>query len=50
MFTSRVGINNGRKDKDNQPKDPVVTKKTYPIVESGDGYVVGGKRQTVVEI
>ena len=21
-------------------------KKTYPIVESGDGYVVGGKRQT----
>ena len=46
VFTSRVGINNGRKDKDNQPKDPVVTKKTYPIVESGDGYVVGGKRQT----
>ena len=45
-FTSRVGINNGRKDKDNQPKDPEVTKKTYPIVESGDGYVVGGKRQT----
>tara|TARA_Y100000592_G_C5445334_1_gene305690 strand:+ start:81 stop:1613 length:1533 start_codon:yes stop_codon:yes gene_type:complete len=46
VYTSRVGINNGRKDKDNQPKDPEVTKKTYPIVESGDGYVVGGKRQT----
>ena len=46
VFTSRVGINNGRKDKENQPKDPEVTRKIYPIVESGDGYVVGGKRNT----
>lgn len=44
VFTSRVGITNGRKDKDNQPKDPVVTEKIYPIVKSGDGYVVGGKQ------
>ena len=44
VFTSRVGIVNGRKDKDNQPKDPVITAKKYPIVESGDGYVVGGTR------
>jgi hypothetical protein len=43
VFTSRVGITNGRKDKDNQPKDPEVTAKLYPIVSEGDGYVVGGK-------
>lgn len=46
VFTSRVGITNGRKDKDNQPKDPVVTEKIYPIVKNGDGYVVGGKDKT----
>lgn len=46
VFTSRVGINNGRKDKDQQPKDPVVTDKLYPIVSSGDSYIVGGKRGT----
>ena len=46
VFTSRVGINNGRKDKDQQPKDPVVTDKLYPIVSSGDNYIVGGKRGT----
>lgn len=44
VFTSRVGIVNGRKDKDQQPKDPEVTAKLYPIVSNGDGYVVGGKR------
>ena len=41
-FTSRVGINNGRKDKDNQPKDPRITAKKYPIVSDGNDYVVGG--------
>ena len=44
VFTSRVGINNGRKDKDNQPKDPVITKKQYPITTDGSDYIVGGKR------
>jgi hypothetical protein len=44
VYTSRVGINNGRKDKENQPRDPVVTDKLYPIVKDGDGYVVGGKK------
>ena len=44
VFTSRIGINNGRKDKDNQPKDPVVTKKQYPITADGNDYIVGGKR------
>jgi hypothetical protein len=43
-FTSRVGINNGRKDKNNQPKDPVITKKQYPITAAGSDYVVGGKK------
>ena len=46
VFTSRVAIVNGRKDKDNQPKDPEITAKKYPIVESGDGYVVGGGQKT----
>lgn len=46
VFTSRVGINNGRKDKDNQPKDPIITKKQYPIVPDGQDYIVGGKRNT----
>ena len=44
VFTSRVGINNGRKDENNQPKDPVITKKQYPITADGSDYVVGGKR------
>ena len=44
VFTSRVGITNGRKDKDNQPKDPEVTAKLYPIVSDGNDYVVGGKK------
>ena len=44
VFTSRVGINNGRKDENNQPKDPVITKKQYPITTDGSDYVVGGKR------
>ena len=44
-YTSRVGITNGRKDKNNQPKDPVVDKKIYPIVSPGDGYIVGGNQQ-----
>jgi hypothetical protein len=39
-----VGINNGRKDENNQPKDPVITKKQYPITADGSDYVVGGKR------
>jgi hypothetical protein len=43
VYTSRVGITNGRKDKDNQPKDPEVTAKLYPIVSDGNDYVVGGK-------
>jgi hypothetical protein len=46
VFTSRVGITNGRKDKFNQPKDPVITKKQYPIVPDGNDYVVGGTRET----
>ena len=44
VFTSRVGITNGRKDKDNQPKDPVITKKQYPITSDGSDYIVGGKK------
>jgi len=44
VYTSRVGINNGRKDKDNQPKDPEITKKQYPITAAGDDYIVGGKK------
>jgi hypothetical protein len=44
VYTSRVGINNGRKDKDNQPKDPEITKKQYPITADGNDYIVGGKR------
>lgn len=44
-YTSRVGITNGRKDKNNQPKDPIVSKKIYPIVSSGDGYIVGGNQK-----
>jgi hypothetical protein len=44
VFTSRVGITNGRKDKDNQPKDPVISKKQYPITNDGGDYIVGGKR------
>ena len=43
VYTSRVGIVNGRKNKDNQPKDPVVVRKIYPIVPFDDGYIVGGK-------
>ena len=46
VYTSRVGITNGRKDKDQQPKDPTIERKLYPIVESGDGYVVGGNKQS----
>lgn len=45
-YTSRVGITNGRKDKDMQPKDPVVSNKLYPIVASNDGYVVGGNKKS----
>ena len=44
VFTSRVGITNGRKDKDNQPKDPEITKKQYPITSDGSDYIVGGKK------
>ena len=46
VFTSRVGINNGRKDKNNQPKDPVITKKQYPITADGSDYIVGGKKNS----
>lgn len=45
VFTSRVGITNGRKDKDNQPKDPIITKKQYPITTDGSDYIVGGKQK-----
>jgi len=46
VFTSRVGINNGRKDENNQPKDPVITKKQYPITADGSDYIVGGKKNS----
>lgn len=46
VFTSRVGITNGRKDKDNQPKDPEITKKQYPITTDGNDYIVGGKKNS----